>query len=62
MTDSDEPLRVRTVAQRTPQIAVTNLDAPAVANLDAPAPARLDAQPAAAPATAPSPVSLDSPN
>jgi Big-like domain-containing protein len=62
MTDSDEPLRVRTVAQRTPQIAVTNLDAPAVANLDAPAPARFDAQPAAAPATAPSPVSLDSPN
>jgi membrane-bound lytic murein transglycosylase B len=61
MTDSDEPERVRTVAQSTPQ-AVVNLDSPAVANLDAPAPAPLDAQQAAAPATAPSPALLDSPN
>ncbi|MGH3767877.1 MAG: Ig-like domain repeat protein [Pseudonocardiaceae bacterium] len=63
VTDGDEALRVRTVAQRTPQVGVANLDSPAVANLDSSAPAQLDAQPSApAAATSPSPVSLDSPH
>ncbi|MGH3695384.1 MAG: Ig-like domain repeat protein [Pseudonocardiaceae bacterium] len=50
--------QVRTVAQRTPQV-VAQLDSPAVAQLDPPPVAQLDAQPASAPAPAPSPTSLD---
>jgi hypothetical protein len=66
LTDSDEPMQVRTVAQSTPRVVV-NLDEPAVVNLDSPAPARpepvqLDAQPAPARPTGPTPVSLDAPN
>jgi membrane-bound lytic murein transglycosylase B len=59
VANSSEALQVRTVAQSTPQV-VAQLDAPVVAQLDAPVVAQLDAAPATPPATAQSPVSLDS--